>query len=222
MKKNTLKTLLLAAGLILPIAATAQDQEQYVMTWRGTAYMNNAQGKIVSRHFTENDFVEEVAANNGLDPKTLVFVYRADKRDTVVAMKSDGAFVADVIQLQYTFTDVSNAPGTSVERLAILNDEGHNIPLGSALGTQTSKFDKNGNLVSFSYHGSLQYAMPETNTVFSGTFSTGKLLKTTAAPIAQNRTRSGNSGPQAPPPIPAVVHEMRNGFASASPPRARS
>lgn len=221
MKRNTVKTLLLAAGLIVPFIAGAQDQEQYVMTWRGTEYMNGPNGKIVTRHFTEADFVNEVAANNGLDPKTLVFVYRADKRDTVVAMKSDGTFVADVIQMQYTFTDVSNAPGTSVERLAILNDEAHDIPLGSALGTQTSRFDKNGNLTSFSFHGGLQYAMPETNAVFSGSFSTGKLLKTTPAPTAMNRTVPANPSSHSPPSVPAF-REMKHGYASITPSRARS
>jgi len=54
----------------------------------------------VAVQFTEQDFVNKVAQDNGLDPSTLVFVYRPDRRDTVVVRASNGAFIADVIQLE--------------------------------------------------------------------------------------------------------------------------
>jgi len=222
MKIPKWKTLLLAAGLILPLVAAAQDDtNEYVMTWQGTEFMTGANGKIVSRHFTQNDFVEEVAANNGLNPKSLEFVYRADKRDTVVVNKSDGTFVADVIQLQYTFTDVSNAPGTTIETFSVLNDEGHVNAIGSAFGTQTTHFNKSGAVTSFSYHGTMQYAFPETNAVFSGSFSTGRRVNIPAAHAALNRATPANPNSAAPVLLP-VLHDMRQGVASATVSRARS
>ncbi len=95
----------------------------------------------------------------------------------MVARKSDGAFIADVIQLQYTDTDVSNTDASKTVRQSFLNDEYHASALGSAFGTETIKWDKNGNISTYSYKGTFQYSMPDTGTVYSGSFSTGSRVK---------------------------------------------
>src|SRR5581483_3834229 len=92
-------------ALTQPLLDRADDL--FRLYWRGTYYTTNATGHIIARAFTEQDFVNKVAKDNGLDPSTLVFVYRPNKRDTVV-VRSNGAFVADVIQMEYTYTDVRN------------------------------------------------------------------------------------------------------------------
>ncbi len=173
------KTGLLVA-LVAGQAGALSAQQQYVLSWRGTGYTRNAAGNITAIRATEKDFIQKVATDNGLNPNDLAFVYRVNARDTAVVRKSDGGFVADVIQLQYNYVDVPNASGTTVMRQAMLNDEAHDAPIGSAFGTQTSRFDANGNLRSFSFRGSFQYAIPENTTVYSGTFTTGKALNDTS------------------------------------------
>jgi hypothetical protein len=114
-------------------------------------------------------------------PSLLVFVYRAEKRDTAVVYRSNGEFLADVYQMEYTYNDVTNPTGTTTYRQAFLNDEYHTNAIGSTFGIETKTVNKEGNLSSYSYHGTFQYAMgdsptpldPEVNTVWSGSFSTG-------------------------------------------------
>jgi hypothetical protein len=129
---------------------------------------------------TEKDIIQQIAVNNGLDPRQLALVYRVEARDTAVVWKNNGAFVADVVQLQYNFTDVANASETAAVRQAMLNDEYHSNPIGSAFGSERSKRDPNGNLVSYSFKGTFQYAFPEAGSIYSGSFSTGKALKDTS------------------------------------------
>ena len=117
----------------------------------------------------------------------LCLVYRAEKRDMAVVYRSNGEFVADVYQTEYTYLDVTNAADTTTVRQAFLADEYHTdqngnpIPTGSTVGIETKTVNKLGNITSYYYHGTFQYAMyggptpldPETNTVWTGTFFTG-------------------------------------------------
>ncbi len=174
--KNYTKLLILIAGLGLQVGAL-QAQDQYLLTWRGTGYTKNTSGNITTFRVSEKDLVKKVATDNSIDPNQLALVYRVEARDTAVVWKTTGGFVADVIQLQYNYTDVANANDTSAVRQAMLNDEAHSNPIGSAFGTEKSRRDATGNLVSYSFKGSFQYAIPEDSIVYSGTFSTGKALK---------------------------------------------
>src|SRR3989442_130993 len=97
MKMRTIAGLILAVGLSQPLLSQADDL--FRMSWHGTVYTTGANGQVVARGFSERDFVQRVAADNGLDPRTLVFVYRPDKHDTAVVQASNGQFVADVIQM---------------------------------------------------------------------------------------------------------------------------
>ena len=170
----------LTLALIAPLVANGDDL--FRMTWRGTVYTTGANGQVVSKSFSEKDFVQQVATNNGLDPKTLVFVYRAAKRDTAVVLASNGQFVADVLQMENNFTDVGNSNQTRIVRQTFLYDEAHDSALGSAFGTETVRHDANGNILNDSFHGTFQYAIPDQGTVYSGTFSTGARVKDTSTP----------------------------------------
>lgn len=178
MKKFHRLVLTIAAMLISASALQADDL--FRLTWHGKAYTSGP-GGVVVKNVTEKDFIAKVATDNGLDAATLAFVYRADKHDTAVVRLSDGAFVADVIQMEYNYTEATNSTDTQTVRQALLYDEDHTIALGSALGTEKVKRDASGNIVKYSFRGTFQYSIPETDTVYSGTFVAGKRVNDTSS-----------------------------------------
>src|SRR5947209_16565375 len=110
MKKTTTKIralLALAAGVVLLQPLASKADVLYQMAWRGHYYVLGSNGDVVRVDFSEQDLINVVAKNNGLDPGSLFFVYRPNKHDTAV-VRSNGAFVADVIQMEYTYTDISS------------------------------------------------------------------------------------------------------------------
>jgi hypothetical protein len=185
MKTRTILALALGLALVHPSSANADDLFQ--MFWRGTFYVTDANGNLFHAPFTEQSFINRVAKDNGLDPSTLLFVYRADKRDTAV-VAANGKFIADVIQIGLIdsntgFFDLPNAAGTQIIRHALLFDEAHQDPIGSAVGSEAPVRDANGNLVSTSFSGIFEFAYPEKNIICFGTFSTGRrVVDTTNAP----------------------------------------
>jgi len=186
--------MMIALTLAGPLAASGDDL--FRMNWRGTVYTTGANGQVMAKSFSEKDFVKQVAANNGLDPKKLVFVYRPAKRDTAVVMATNGQFVADVIQMENNFTDVGNTNQTKVVRQTFIYDEAHESALGSAFGTETIRRDADGNILNDSFRGTFNYAIPDQNTVYSGTFSTGARVKDTSQTDTTTTTgdTSGTSG----------------------------
>jgi hypothetical protein len=175
MKMKTVLTTLLGLGVA---GGLCRADDLFKMTWRGTVYYIGNNGQVVAKSFSEKNFVSQIAIDNGLDPKSLVFVYRPDKHDTAVVRASDGAFVSDVIQMEYDYTDVGNTNGSKVVRQAFLFTEASSDAMGSAFGTETMKHDGDGNLTGDSFHGTFNYTM--TNAVFSGSFSTGGRVKDTS------------------------------------------
>jgi hypothetical protein len=175
-------TLLVAITLGLFQASRASADDLFQLFWRGTYYTKNASGHIVAVSFTEQDFVNKVAQDNGLDPSGLIFVYRPNRRDTVV-VRSNGAFVADVIQMENVYTDVNNPTGTVTVRQALLFDESHQNALGSWMGLELSSRDPQGNLVNDTLTGWMQYSIPELNAVYGGQAFTGnRVVDTTGTP----------------------------------------
>ncbi len=173
--------LLAAAGVMQPRLAQADDL--FLIYWRGYSYTTNADGTLSRTLFTEQDYVNKIALDNGLDPATLVMVYRADKRDTAVVLASNGKFIADVIQMEYTFTDVPNAAGNTTVRLAFLYDENHTAALGSACGTEFTARNSSGALVNDYFGGIFQYSYPDQGIVRYGYFATGaRVVDTSGAP----------------------------------------
>src|SRR5262245_53241112 len=134
MKISKMLGMAVMIGLIGPVVSNADDL--FRMSWKGTVYTTSGTTKVAARKITEKDFVNKVAADNGIDPRQLVFVYRPDKHDTAVVMLTNGEFVADVIQMEYSFTEASNANQTQTVRQAFLFDENHESALGSSFGTE--------------------------------------------------------------------------------------
>ncbi|MGH7967497.1 MAG: hypothetical protein ACREIC_02095 [Limisphaerales bacterium] len=177
------KALLLMLGLGLLQPLTAKADLLYQLYWRGTYYTTSSTtGHIIAVPFTEQDVVNQIAQNNGLDPATCILVYRPLKRDTAV-VRSNGAFVADFIQMQYVYTDVNNPWKTVTVRQALLNDEYHQNAIGSWMGLELRTFDASNNLTNDQLTGWMQYSLPESNAVYGGSASTGRqIVDTTNAP----------------------------------------
>lgn len=174
MKKQAILGLILASILTMQLTSKADDLFQ--LFWRGTYYTTNSTGHIIAVPFTEQDFVNKIALDNGLDPATLVFVYRPDRRDTVVVRASTGAFIADVIQMEYTFTDVVNPTGAVVVRHALLFDEYHQAALGSFFGLELISRDANGALLNDTLNGTVLYSKPDVGIVYGAQIWTGQRI----------------------------------------------
>lgn len=173
MKIRKLLLCSLTIGVLQPFLVSATDM--FRMTWRGTAYTTSDSGQVTARSFSEKDFIQRVANDNGIDPRQLAFVYRPANHDTVVVRISDGWW-ADVIQMEYNFTEVKNTTQTKLVRQAFLyNDEQGSTPLGSAFGMETAKYNSDGVLISDNFHGTFNYSID--GVVYSGTFSTGARVK---------------------------------------------
>ena len=170
-----MKLPLIVSVLALQTLSMFGQNHQYLLTWRGTAYATNGLGRVVATRFSERDIIRTIAQNNGItNLRTLAFVYRADKRDTAVVRLSDGGIVSDWQQIQYSYTDVTDANGAYTVKQAFLNDEYHDQAIGSLVGIENWRRNSIGNTVSYSFRGSFQFAIRETDTVCSGTFSTGR------------------------------------------------
>jgi hypothetical protein len=177
--RQLILTLVIGFGSCL--AAQAQEQtNEFLMSWLATGYTVNAHGNVIVTNLTAQTLINKVAADNGLNPAECCFVYRVEKRDTAVVLKSNGAFVADVYQIEYTFEDVTNPAGTLNFTEALLNDEYHTNAIGSTFGLEQRAYNKDGYLIQYSYHGTFHCAFPENNVVFTGSFQTGARVRETS------------------------------------------
>lgn len=172
---------LLAAIGLAPLNR-ARGDDLFQLSWSGTYYTTNQTGHIIARPFTEQDFINTVAQNNGLDPSQLLFAYRPNKRDCVV-VRSNGAFVANVVEMEFTYTDVNNPSDSVTVRGALLYDEAHEAPLGSFFGLETRARDAAGNLLNSTLVGTVLYSKPDLHAVYSGRVKTGRrIVDSTGAP----------------------------------------
>ena len=155
--------------------------DQFLLTWNATGYTYNSRGQLVATNNTARTFIDKVAADNGLNPADLAFVYRVENLDTVVVDKNTGDFVADVYQMEENYTDITNLQNTAMVAQSPLtveiDTEGDLGVIGSIFGIQQYKYNAAGELTTFYYHGSFQYSFPGQNVVFAGTFVTGARVK---------------------------------------------
>jgi hypothetical protein len=173
---KTFKLLFFALVMEMSLCWAAQAQEQtneVLMSWVATGYTTNANGNIIATNLTQQTLINKVAADNGINPKDCEFVYRVEKLDTAVVWKTNGVFISDVYQMEYTFEDVTNAADTLDFCESLLNDEYHTNAIGSTFGINEIHQNSDGYLTSFYYHGTFHCAFPENNVVFTGSFATG-------------------------------------------------
>ena len=176
------KPIALVCVVILSLLAPSMlgARELYQLHWRGIRYKPDSTGRVVAVRYTERDIIAKCAADNGLtDLKALAFVYVADDQDTEVVLVATGQTVADIYQLEYQFTEAPNFDRSQVVRQSFLFSERYESAIGSAFGIEHSRRDINGDRIGFSYRGSFQFSLPDDGAIYSGTFSTGKRLRTT-------------------------------------------
>lgn len=175
-----IRTMLILAALLSSLAPNLSHADDlFRLYWRGTYYTKNSNGRIVAVPFTEQDFVNQIAQNNGLDPSGCVMVYRPDKRDTAVVLAANGKFVADFIQMEYQYTDVNNPWNTVTVRQALLFNEAHQNAIGSWAGLELRSFS-NGALANDVLQGWFQYSIPESDAVYMGNAVTGARVNDTS------------------------------------------
>lgn len=182
----------LAMVMALGWVHSAKATDQFLLTWNAAGYTYNDKGQLVVTNNSAKTFIDKVAADNGLNPATLAFVYRVENLDTVVVDKTTGVFIADVYQMENNYTDITNLQNTVLVAQSPLtveiDTEGDLGNIGSIFGIQEYKYNAAGDLVTFSYHGSFQYTLPGQSVVFSGTFSTGARVKSPDASDAKVNT----------------------------------
>lgn len=178
--KKSAWLVLLALGL--SSAANLKADDLFRLFWRGTYYTTNSTGHIVAVSFSEQAAVNQVAQNAGMDPSQLVLVYRPRKRDVAV-VQNNGAFVAIVMQMQVSYTDIVNPSGNVIVRHALLTDQSHNTALGSFFGLELPTINSSGVLVNDSLVGTVLYSKSDLNSVYGAQVSTGgRIVDTTNAP----------------------------------------
>jgi hypothetical protein len=172
--------LLVCGGLVQVNLAEARDI--YLMSWKGTRYVTSPTGKVVAQHYSEKEIIAKCASDNEIsDVKSLAYVYVANELNTEVVFAATGQTVCEIFQLENSFTAVPSTDGRETVRHAFVFNEAHGQALGSAFGVEHAKRNGEGGLVSYSYKGSFQFAIPEDGAVYSGSFTTGKRLKDTAS-----------------------------------------
>ncbi len=185
--RRSIPALIAALGLLGPITCRAHDQFQ--LAWIGTLYYTNSAGRLAARPFTSRDVINIVAQREGVNPNSLVLVYRVDAYDTAVVDRATGGGQVDVDYLQVPdisftgslMTQLSN--GHMNVRHAFIVDEYHSSAIGSIFGIEHQTFRPDGSLLGENFHGHFQFAYPPNQPtggfpygIYNGTFFTGRRI----------------------------------------------
>lgn len=175
---NLTKLFALMAGLVLSHSAPAlAARDVFRVSWRGTAYTTNQNGLVVARAYSQKDIINKYAANTGVDPRSLAVAYVRDDEEPAeeleIVSAADGSSIANVFQFLGGLA-VSKADGTQTRRQRFIFDEDHRGALGNISGSERFRRNADGEIVSFSYQGRFEFNIPEENTVYIGSFATGR------------------------------------------------
>jgi len=168
----------LVVGLLLSYSLPALGaRDVFRVSWHGTAYTTNQSGLVVARSYSQKDIINKYVASTGVDPRSLVVAYVRDDEEPAEELEivnaADGSSVANVFQFLGGLA-VSRADGTQTRRQRFIFDEAHGGALGNISGSERFRRQADGQIVSFSYHGRFEFNMPEENTVYIGSFTTGR------------------------------------------------
>lgn len=177
--KSRIRTFCCVAICLCAFSASA-DRWVAKVSWHGTAYTTSSNGRIVARPYSGKTIVDETARNTGLSPQSLVFAYVHDDEEPsqeldVFPVVSNSAFTkADIIQFYQGHAVTETIGSTTISRqMRFIFDENHGSALGSISGTETIRRNAGGDIVALSFRGRFEFTVPEDNTVYVGTFSTG-------------------------------------------------
>jgi hypothetical protein len=165
---------LLATALPSPAARNV-----FRISWHGTAYTTGANGRVVAQPYSHREIISRYAEVTGVDPRTIAVAYVWDEEEPAEELEivnlADGASVANVFQFLGGLS-VSGTDGTQSRRQRFLFDEAHRTALGNISGFERYRRNAAGEITSFSYSGRFEFNIPEVNTVYIGTFATGKRI----------------------------------------------
>ena len=148
----------------------------FLVTLSGSFRTTNALGKVVLVPEKSKDLVEDCAQDHQLNPADLSLVYDRQADAIKVVRSSDGSTVCTFITLAGG-ANVIAADGKRRERQAFVFWEDSAAANGSMVGTELVTRDANGELLKFSFRGSIQFGLEMYEgkpTVFQGTFATGR------------------------------------------------
>jgi hypothetical protein len=149
------------------------------VSWHGTAYSTDANGRVVARPYTQRDILNHYIAATGADPKSVLVAYVWDDEEPAeeleIVSATDGSSIANVFQFLGGLA-VSGTDGTQTRRQRFLYDEDHGSALGNVSGAERLRRNAAGEITSFSYQGRFEFSLPEANTVYIGSFATGKRI----------------------------------------------
>jgi hypothetical protein len=172
MKIGTTLCAAIILGLSLPQLANARVL--YQLHWTGGVYSGFG-GKVKRSGYSEKDIIKQAAQDNGLvDTKGLAFVYVADAGTAEVVVAATGETIARVFDFQAV--NFSSSDDSQTVRQAFIFDDSLGRVTGSVFVTQKTRHDVGGNTIGFSYRGTFQFSIPETDKIYYGNFSTGKRL----------------------------------------------
>jgi len=165
------------SGTINVTTNTATTNELFLVNVSGTFRMTNTLGKVVAVPEKSKDLVADCAGDHQLNPADLALVYDRQTDAIEVVRNDDGATVCTMI----TFAGGANviaADGKRIDRQAFVFWEDSDEASGSIVGTELTARGTNGELLKFSFRGSIQFGLEmyedEPPKVFQGTFVTGR------------------------------------------------
>ena len=149
----------------------------FLVTISGSFRTTNAIGKVVLIPERTKDLVEDCANDHQLNPADLSLVYDRQAGIIKVVRSDDGSTVCTMITLAGG-ANVIAANGNRTERQAFVFWEDSDEANGSILGTELSTRGTNGELLKFSFRGSIQFGLEmydnEPPKIFQGNFATGR------------------------------------------------
>jgi len=165
--------------LVCSVSTSLAARNVFKVSWHGKAYTTSPDGRVISRSYSQREILAKYAEASGTDPRTLAVAYVRDDEEPAEELEIvnavDGSSVANIFQ----FLDglaVTTADGTHTQRQRFLFDEAHGNALGNISGSERFRRREDGEIISFFYHGRFEFNLPEENTVYIGTFTTGRQI----------------------------------------------
>jgi plastocyanin len=151
----------------------------FLVNVSGSFRTTNALGKVVVTPEKSKDLVADCASDHQLNPADLSLVYDLEA-DTIKAVQSSSGSTVCALITFAGGTSVTAADGLRTERQAFVFWEDSQEANGSVAGTELSTRGLHGELLKFSFRGSIQFGLEmyegEPPKVFQGTFTTGRMF----------------------------------------------
>jgi hypothetical protein len=156
---------------------TTPSSNLFLVTVTGNFKTTNGLGRAVAVPERARELINDCAVDHQLDPASLVLAYDRLADAILVVRRDTGETVCTMI----TFSggaNVATADGKRKDRQAFVYWEDSLTPSGSIVGTEVSTRGENGELLRYSFRGSIQFGLPnyegEPPRIFQGSFAVGR------------------------------------------------